>query len=404
MPYLLHKATPALLLIPALLISLACPAFAQGAPVTLLSRHTLHFSYPPAYPGFCIQRLTDDRIFFDYATQDAETTAFWKQFGVDNMVLEIFEIMDLEGNSIWSTFYREHESDEDDYFSQVVLEPDGFIYECSFGLSLDDYRRTKRSFDGEGIWYSDKIQPQDDEKCYVFNVPPYRVSIYPFPEDNPIRMRVMHVPSNRMKAHALYYGAFFAFFQTEGTLGAFSADEKGGHSLRFYDADCNLIEQIPAPFAAYNQVIEDQDHLYFFVQETAGILDAHEYTLYAYDKRTDAFQDTTTAYRVDGGLEVTPVQACGQGTIAVLTDNETRDADLQPCGTSTIALLGNDGTVTELIDLGKRAEWTESQSEARQFLLLVRDVENGQYAFERYAVNEEVTRQEEEALAGNEDL
>ena len=387
MPRQFHRMIPALLIFPVLLIALACPALAQGERVTLLSQHTLNFSYTPAHPNFQIQRLTDERIFFDYATLDAETTAFWKQFGVDNMVLEKLEVMDMEGNSIKCESFREFESDEDDYFSQVIIEPDGFIYEFSFGLSLDEVFQYKRSFNGEWIWSSDKIFLNDYEKCYVYNVPPYRVSIYPFAKNNPIRMRVMHVPSNQMKAHALYYGAFFAFLETEEKLGIFSTSEKGEHSLRFFDADCNLINQIPASFASYKQVIEDQDHLYFFVQETSGTMDMHEYTLYSYDKHIGAFQDTKISYHIDGSLEVIPVQACADGMIAVLTDNQTRNEDLMLCGTSTLALLDKDGMMTRLVDLGKRVEWTESQSDAQQFLLLVREVKNGQYVFQQYGVN-----------------
>lgn len=386
MPRQFHRMIPALLIFPVLLIALACPALAQGERVTLLSQHTLNFSYTPAHPNFQIQRLTDERIFFDYATLNAETTAFWKQFGVDNMVLEKLEVMDMEGNGIKCESFREFESDEDDYFSQVIIEPDGFIYEFSFGLSLDEVFQYKRSFNGEWIWSSDKIFLNDYEKCYVYNVPPYRVSIYPFSEENPIRMEILHIPSGQTKTHSLLYGEHFSFFVTDGKLAVLSANEKVEHTLRFFDADCNLIKQMPVPFAACNQVLEDQEHLYFFVQKTSGIMHIHEYTLYTYDKRTDVFEDETIPYRIDGSLGVTLIQADIDGILAVLTDNETKDKDFMLCGKSAIALLGKDGTLTQIDDLDKRVEWVDSQT-GQQFTLLVRDVEDGRYALRQYAIN-----------------
>ena len=377
------KSILTLLLICSLLI--ACPALAQGERVTLQSEYALNLSHEVSYPQVAVMRLTDQRIFFVYPAELKETTEFWGQFGIDNMINTILEITDFEGNSIWHDDFREHSDDEDSFFYQVILEPDGFIYQYCLSLNLNPCYQIKRSFDGVMLGY-DTIEPSDSEKSYVFNEPPYRVSIYPFSEENPIRMEILHIPSGQTKTHSLLYGEHFSFFVTDGKLAVLSANEKVEHTLRFFDADCNLIKQMPVPFAACNQVLEDQEHLYFFVQKTSGIMHIHEYTLYTYDKRTDVFEDETIPYRIDGSLGVTLIQADIDGILAVLTDNETKDKDFMLCGKSAIALLGKDGTLTQIDDLDKRVEWVDSQT-GQQFTLLVRDVEDGRYALRQYAIN-----------------
>lgn len=354
--------------------------------ITLLSEHILDFSYMPVATNLSVQRLTDERLFFDYGTQNEETTKFYKHFGVDNMLNEMLEIMDNEGNSVACEFFRHYESDEDNYFSQIILEPDGFVYEFSFGLDLDSRQRLKRSYDGEKLGYTDKIYLADDQKGYVFNRFPYRVTIYPFSDQNPIRMEIRHIPNAQVKTCMLLYGEFFDFFETEGRLAVFSANEQGGHNISLYDSNCNLIKQIYTPFVAYNQVIEDQHALYFWVQETAGILEKHRYTLYSYDKLADTFSERSISYEIDGHLSVTLLQVCDDGLVAVLTDNQTRDPDGVPCGKSVIVVLEPNNALTSIVDLGQRVEWVDLLPE-QQFMLLIRDVEQGGYMIQRYEIN-----------------
>lgn len=366
----------------ALLLALLMPVCtcAEDAPLTLTAEYPIPFQLAPVSEYMGLYPLPNGGVFLVYDVEDPEIRAMYAQFGTYDVRTQHMMLLAPDGSLIWdeggSNSYDWN--DEIDFLWQVVIGQESFAFEFYIDHEMGLCNIAEWDFAGKLL--NDRLAAhtfEDSEKRYVWNLPSYTVSYYPFGADSLIPMTITSHTTGITKTYTLMYGEQFDFFEADGELIVLSMNENDEHTFRFFSPDGQLIRQIPAPGDYFSGVVGDESSLYFFT------LDASlGYAAYVYNKAAETFLDEPITFLMDDDrftLEV--IAVLEDGFVAVQTD------ELDETAGSQLVLLSRGGLMTVLEDWGLRADDVRVQGDT--CILRLRDPANGEQFIRKYAVHHE---------------
>lgn len=186
------------------------------------------------------------------------------------------------------------------------------------------------------------------------NLNTYQVSVYPFDQSQIISREILHRPSGSTARTTLVTGAPYGFCEADNRLLVLSQSENAEPVCRVFDAACQQVLQIPAPFLQdVSFVLEDKSRLFFFVTEAGS---PQHFLVYPFDKKCAAFDEVAQSFFIPEGQACDGIAPCDNGFIVALTDAVSRDAIGRSCGNSRLYHLSEDNTLPLIEDLGQRVE------------------------------------------------